>query len=62
MYGQAGQVLAVRYEAIEVSGELRTTFDPDDSTDAARWFTLDEIRSLCRVDLVDFVLGLIAVD
>lgn len=39
------------YEARIASGEL--THEVDGSSDEARWFTLDEVRSLPRVSLVD---------
>jgi len=56
--GAPGQVLGLIYEANDVQGVLRTTFD-DGTTDAAAWFTLEEARSLPRVGLVDFVLELV---
>jgi 8-oxo-dGTP diphosphatase len=56
--GMAGHVVGVIYAASEVRGELRTTFD-DGTTDAARWFDLDEVRALPHVELVDVVLDLI---
>lgn len=62
MFGEPGQVLALLYAAEQVGGELRTEFDPDDSTDAAAWFTLDEVRSLRRVELVDAVVDLMFPD
>ncbi len=54
--GEAGHVLGVVYEATNVTGELRTSFDAG-TTDAAGWFSLDEARSLPRVGLLDFVLA-----
>lgn len=56
--GQSGHSIAPIYEAVDVSGELRLRFD-EGSTDAAQWFTIDEIRELPRVELVDFALGLL---
>jgi hypothetical protein len=38
---------------------LSIGFD-DGTTNEAAWFSLDEVRALDRVELVDFVLGLIA--
>lgn len=57
--GAPGHVLGIVYEAAEVHGELRTSFDRADTTDAAAWFSLAEIRDLPRVPLVDFVLDLL---
>jgi hypothetical protein len=51
-------VIGVVYEAVDLAGELRTTFD-EGTTDAAAWFFLAEVRSLPRVSLVDFVLELV---
>ena len=56
--GSPGHVLGVVYEVVEFDGQLRTTFD-DGTTDAASWFSVDEVRSLRRVRLVDFVLELL---
>ena len=55
---EAGHVLGLIYEATDVEGQLRTAFD-DGTTDAAAWFTLEEVRALPRVRLVDFVLELV---
>lgn len=57
--GQAGHVIGVLYEATEVQGSLRASFD-EGTTDAAAWFALDEIANLPHVEIVDFVLDLIA--
>lgn len=57
--GEPGHVVGLVYAAEHVGGELRTEFDPDDSTDAAAWFALDEVRALRRVGLVDAVLDLL---
>ncbi len=54
-----GHLVGIVFGCTHVAGELRTTFDPDDTTDAAAWFTFDEIRSLPHVPLVDFVLDLL---
>ena len=56
--GRAGHVVGIVYEATDVVGELRTTFD-DGTTDAASWFDVDEISALPHVELVDAVLDLI---
>lgn len=54
--GEAGHVIGVVYETTDVTGELRTAFH-EGTTDAAAWFSLDEVRALPRVGLVDFVLA-----
>jgi 8-oxo-dGTP diphosphatase len=56
--GEAGHVVGVLYEAVDLRGELRREF-ADGTTDDARWFHVEEICSLPRVELVDFVLDLI---
>ena len=56
--GEAGHVVGVVYEAAGWRGQLRTEFD-DGTTDDARWFEIDEVRRLLRVELADFVLDLI---
>src|SRR5262249_20602812 len=56
--GEPGHVIGLIYEATDIAGDLRTTFD-EGTTDAAGWFTLDEARSMPRVGLVDFVLTLL---
>ncbi len=56
--GQAGHVLGLVFATSSVGGDLRTEFDAG-TTDAARWFDLDEVGRLPRVGLVDFVLGLL---
>jgi ADP-ribose pyrophosphatase YjhB (NUDIX family) len=58
----AGHVIGAVYAASITTGELRTVFDPDDTTDAAGWFSLDEILALRRVPLVDYVLSLVDPD
>lgn len=55
----AGHVIGAVYAASITTGELRAEFDPDDTTDAAAWFSIDEITTLRRVPLVDFVLDLV---
>jgi 8-oxo-dGTP diphosphatase len=57
--GAPGHVIGVVYEGKEVTGDLRTSFD-DGTTDAAAWFSVDEVRALPRVGLVDFVLARLA--
>ena len=57
--GRPGHALGIVYEATELRGELRTTFEAG-TTDGARWFHLGELPGVARVELVDFVLPLIA--
>jgi 8-oxo-dGTP diphosphatase len=57
--GEAGHVVGIVYEATDLIGRLRTEFDAG-TTDDARWFAVDDIRRLPHVELVDFVLDLIA--
>lgn len=57
--GEAGHVIGIVYEATDLNGRLRTEFDAG-TTDGARWFAVDDIRRLPHVELVDFVLDLIA--
>ena len=58
--GKAGHVIGIVYEGANARGVLRTEFsrDPDNTTDAAGWFTLEEARALPHVELVDYCLGL----
>ena len=57
--GEAGHVVGIVYEATDLNGRLRTEFDAG-TTDDARWFAVDDVRRLPHVELVDFVLDLIA--
>jgi 8-oxo-dGTP diphosphatase len=57
--GEAGHVVGIVYEATDLNGRLRTEFDAG-TTDDARWIAVDDIRRLPHVELVDFVLDLIA--
>lgn len=57
--GDAGHHLGIVFDTSNLSGELRSEFAPG-TTDAAEWFTLDEIQTLPHVDLVDYVLSLLA--
>ena len=56
--GMAGHAIGVIFDATAPSGTLRTAFG-DDTTDAADWFTLDEVRALPHVALVEATLGLL---
>lgn len=58
--GEPGLFVAVVHTATEVGGELREDFDADNTTDAAAWFSLEEIETLPHVELVDFALRLVA--
>lgn len=58
MRGGTGHHLGMVYEGSDLVGQIRTSFD-EGTTDAARWFTIREVHDLARVELVDFVLGLI---
>lgn len=57
--GEPGHVIGILYEATDLRGEVRTAFEAG-TTDGARWYDLDEVRRLPRVQVVDFVLNLIA--
>ena len=57
--GEAGHMVGIVFDAVDVRGELRTTFEAG-TTDEVGWFELDEITSLRHVELVDFVVGLLA--
>ncbi len=56
--GVAGHLVGIVFAAIDVQGELRTSFDAG-TTDAVRWVDLAEIDELPHVELVDFVVGLL---
>jgi len=56
--GEPGHVVGIIYEATEVSGQLRTHFEPG-TTDAAEWFDTHAVEQLPRVELLDFVLDLL---
>ena len=55
---EAGHAVGLVHSATDVVGTLRTSF-AEGTTDAAGWFTNDEVRALPHVELVDFVLGLL---
>jgi ADP-ribose pyrophosphatase YjhB (NUDIX family) len=57
--GEPGHHFGVVFSSTSVTGELRTSFDEDDSTDLAGWFSLSEMRGLPLVPLATFVLHLI---
>lgn len=56
---QPGQFVGIVFHGTDVRGELRKEFDSDNTTDAAAWFSAEEIASLPHVALVDFVLRLV---
>ncbi len=57
--GEAGHVVGIVYEATALNGRLRTEFEAG-STNDARWLAVEDVRGLPHVELVDFVLDLIA--
>ena len=57
--GEAGHLVGIVFEAVDVRGELRTTFGAG-TTDDVRWFDLGEVAQLPHVELVDFVVDLLA--
>ncbi len=57
--GEAGHMVGVVFAAIDVQGKLRTTFGAG-TTDGVGWFELDEIARTPHVELVDFVVELLA--
>ncbi len=57
--GEAGHFVCIIFHASELRGVLREEFD-EGTTDAVQWFDLDEITALPHVELVDFVLELVA--
>lgn len=57
--GEAGHILGIVYEARGLTGQLREDFADETTTDAAAWFSVEDIEELPRVELVDFVLTLI---
>ncbi len=50
------QALRIIYRARIIGGELRN--ESDGSTDEAAWFSLNDVTSLARVELVDIALTL----
>lgn len=57
--GEAGHVVGIVFNAVDAQGQLRTTFEAG-TTDAVRWFDLEEIGTLPHVELVDFLVELLA--
>ena len=58
--GAAGHVIGLVYEGTNVRGVLRAEFpcDAANTTDAATWFTVEEVRTLPHVELVAYCLDL----
>lgn len=56
--GEPGHALGLVYHGLDLRGHLRTEW-AEGTTDGAAWFTIDEIRALPTVPLVDFVLDLL---
>ena len=56
--GVAGPLVGIVFAAVDVQGELRTTFDAS-RTDSVRRVDLAEIADVPRVELVDFVVDLV---
>jgi 8-oxo-dGTP pyrophosphatase MutT (NUDIX family) len=56
--GSPGHVIGIIYEGTNMRGDVRTEFstDPENTTDAAAWFTLEEARALPHVELVAYCL------
>jgi 8-oxo-dGTP pyrophosphatase MutT (NUDIX family) len=57
---RAGHMVGIVFEGADPRGVLRTEFsrDPDNTTDAAAWFTLEEARALPHVELVTYCLDM----
>jgi 8-oxo-dGTP diphosphatase len=58
--GGSGHVISILFHAVGARGQLRTEFKDLDTTDAAQWFSLDEIKALPHVELVEFALERVA--
>lgn len=58
--GRAGHVIGIVYEGVDPRGVLRTDFSNEaaNTTDAAAWFTLQEVRAIPHVELVTYCLDL----
>lgn len=55
--GEPGHMVGLLFEGTNVRGDLRHDFLG--TTDAAGWFTLDEVRDLRRGEVLDLVLDLL---
>jgi len=58
-WGESGHLVGIIFDATDIDGELRTTFEAG-TTDNADWFELEQIQHLPHVELVDFVVELLA--
>jgi ADP-ribose pyrophosphatase YjhB (NUDIX family) len=58
--GESGLYVAIVFHASDVRGDLLEHFDADDTTDAAQWFPIEGLDEVPHVELVDFVLELLA--
>ena len=56
--GEAGHFVGIVFEGEAKPGDMRTEFDPDNTTDAAEWFPIEELDAVPRVPLVDFAVSL----
>ena len=54
--GGAGQFVGIVFRGEAMAGELRSDFDPDNTTDAAAWFPIERIGEVPHVRLVDFAM------
>ena len=53
---EPGQFVGIVFAGDATPGDLRTDFDPENTTDAAQWFPTEEIDTLPHVALVDFAV------
>ena len=57
--GQSGHSIKLLFTASNPTGELKRDFSDDDTTVDAAWFSLDEVRTLRRVPVVDIAFDLV---
>ena len=53
---EPGQFVGIVFQGDAKPGDLRSDFDPDNTTDAAQWFPLEDLDALPHVALADFAL------
>jgi 8-oxo-dGTP diphosphatase len=58
--GESGHLVCIVFHAGAFSGELLEEFDDGDTTDGVRWVPIEEVVALPHVELVDFVLAVMA--
>ncbi|MGR3382188.1 NUDIX hydrolase [Roseovarius indicus] len=58
--GECGLALRLIFEAQDCAGNLKCDHADDDTTVGAAWFTIEEVRHLARVKVVDFGLSLVS--